>query len=213
MNRYFMISIAMATVCASACNDVHAQRGEEPTRKPDVVFVPTPEPVVKKMLSMAKVGPNDVVYDLGCGDGRITIAAVRDFNAKSAVCVDIDPQRIKEAKANVERAGLSDRIEVRHADMFEVDVSRATVVTLYLLPELNQKLRPKLVRELPEGARIVSQSFDMGDWKPVAQAEVDGKPVYMWTVKKERGAQKQPPQAKPPQPAPQSEQPEPQPQP
>lgn len=205
MNRYFMISIAIAAMCASACDDVRAQG---PTRKPDVVFVPTPEPVVNRMLTMAKVGPNDVVYDLGCGDGRIPIAAVRDFGAKSAVCVDIDPQRIKEAKANVERAGLSDKIEVRHADMFEVDTSPATVVTLYLLPELNQRLRPKLMRELRDGARIVSQSFDMGEWKPMAQAEVEGKPVYMWVVVKERAARKPQPQPQPqqpPQPAPQPE--------
>jgi ribosomal protein L11 methylase PrmA len=140
------------------------------------------------MLTMAKVGPGDVVYDLGCGDGRIPIAAVRDFKAKSAVCVDIDPQRIKEIKANVAAAGLTDKIDVRQMDLFKVDVSPATVVTLYLLPELNVKLRPKLQRELRNGARVVSQSFDMAEWKPAEEATVDGRSVYMWKIDKEHAA-------------------------
>jgi SAM-dependent methyltransferase len=188
MNRYLMILIASTTAFASACETTHADDASKtastPLRKPDVIFVPTPEPVVKQMLTMAKVGPNDVVYDLGCGDGRIPIAAVRDFKAKSAVCIDIDPVRIKEARANVQRAGLSDKVEVRHADMFQVDTSPATVVTLYLLPTLNVRLRPKLLKELPAGARIVSQSFDMGDWKPAETAEVSDKTVYLWNVEK-----------------------------
>lgn len=181
LSHYILIAIA---ALASACDNVgHADTQQAGTdRKPDVIFVPTPEPVVKQMLTMAKVGPNDVVYDLGCGDGRIPIAAVRDFGAKSAVCVDIDPVRIKEARANVKRAGLEDKIEVRHADLFKVDTSPASVVTLYLLESLNVKLRPKLQRELKAGSRIVSQSFSMGDWKPVAQATVEEKPVYLWTI-------------------------------
>jgi SAM-dependent methyltransferase len=189
MKRYMMIPIAITAALASAC-DINLAEGQKgPTRKPDVVFVPTPEPVVEKMLSMARVGPNDVVYDLGCGDGRIPIAAVRDYGAKSAVCIDIDPQRVKEARANVQRAGLADKIEVRHADMFQVDTSPATVVTLYLLPELNVRLRPKLQRELPDGARIVSQSFDMGDWKPDARATAADKNVYLWYVRKQPAKQ------------------------
>ena len=190
MKRYLMILIASTTAFGSACDSptFADERGAGPTRKPDVIFVPTPEPVVEKMLTMAKVGPNDVVYDLGCGDGRIPIAAVRDFRAKSAVCIDIDPQRVKEARANVKRAGLEDKVEVRHADMFLVDTSPATVVTLYLLPELNVRLRPKLLKELPNGARIVSQSFDMGDWQPVAKAEVGDKTVYLWNVKNKNTA-------------------------
>jgi precorrin-6B methylase 2 len=185
-HRYVLISIAMAAR-ASACDDVtHADdRQTDVNREPDVIFVPTPEPVVAKMLSMAKVGPSDIVYDLGCGDGRIPIAAVRDFGAKAGVCIDIDPERIKEARANVKRAGLENKIEVRHADMFKVDTSPATVVTLYLLEALNVRLRPKLQRELRDGARIVSQSFSMGDWKPVAQARVDDKPIYLWTITKQ----------------------------
>ena len=189
MNRYvMMIWTASAAALVSACDSPSfAEEASKPgvDRKPDVVFVPTPEPVVHAMLKMAKVGPNDVVYDLGCGDGRIPIAAVKDFGAKKAVCVDIDPQRIKEIKANVAKAGVGDKVEVRHADLFQVDVSPATVVTLYLLPDLNVKLRPKLQRELREGARIVSQSFDMAEWQPEAKTEVEGKPIYMWTVHKE----------------------------
>ena len=190
--RHVLISIAMAALASTCASVTHAD--DRPTgvdRKPDVVFVPTPEPVVEKMLSMAKVGPNDIVYDLGCGDGRIPIAAVRDFGAKAGVCIDIDPERIKEARANVKRAGLENKVEVRHADMFKVDTSPATVVTLYLLEELNVRLRPKLQRELRNGARIVSQSFSMGDWTPVAQARVDGRPVYLWTITKQEKAVRQ----------------------
>jgi precorrin-6B methylase 2 len=182
--RHVLISIAMVSL-ALARNVTHAEDQQAGVnRQPDVIFVPTPEPVVKKMLTMAKIGPNDVVYDLGCGDGRIPIAAVRDFGAKAGVCIDIDPERIKEARANVKRAGLENKVEVRHADMFKVDTSPATVVTLYLLEQLNVRLRPKLQRELRNGARIVSQSFRMGDWKPIAQAEVDDRPVYLWTITK-----------------------------
>jgi trans-aconitate methyltransferase len=184
MNRYVTISIASAIVLQSSWDRTALADRRGPTRAPDVIYVPTPEPVVNKMLSMAKVGPDDVVYDLGCGDGRIPIAAVRDFKAKSAVCIEIDPQRIEEARVNVQKAGLQDKVEVRHADMFKVDTSPATVVTLYLLPELNLRLRPKLLKELAAGARIVSQSFDMGDWKPVEHAVVGDKSVFLWNVTK-----------------------------
>lgn len=156
-------------------------RGPEPNRKPDVIYVPTPEPVVNRMLKMANVGPDDVVYDLGCGDGRIAVAAARDFGAR-AVCVDIDPQRIREARANVKRAGVEDKVEIRQGDLFEVDLSPATVVTLYLLNTLNMKLRPKLQKELRPGSRIVSQTFDMGDWKPDMKDSVGGTDVYLWKV-------------------------------
>lgn len=189
-SRSVLITVALATLASTHLASADDKPGNV-NRKPDVIFVPTPEAVVAKMLTMAKVGPNDVVYDLGCGDGRIPIAAVRDFKAKSAVCVDIDPVRIQEARANVKKAGLEDKIEVRHADMFTVDTSRATVVTLYLLEQLNLRLRPKLVRELRPGARIVSQSFGMGDWKPAQQARVDDKPVYLWNVTKKEKSEQQ----------------------
>ena len=150
--------------------------------QPDVVYVPTPPQVVETMLKLANVGPDDVVYDLGCGDGRIVIAAARDFGA-SGVCVELDPERAQMARDNVRRAGVGDRVEVRRADLFETDVSDATVVTLYLLESLNVKLRPKLMDELRPGARIVSQSFGMGGtWEPDATRVVDGTPVYLWVV-------------------------------
>jgi precorrin-6B methylase 2 len=185
----------VATACArqddrqEAAGNAVAQPAK---RTPDVVFVPTPEPVVERMLAMAEVGPKDIVYDLGCGDGRIPIAAVRDFNAARAVCVDIDPQRVREARANVEEAGLEDRIEVIEGDLFEQDLTEATVVTLYLLESLNLKLRPKLHAELRPGARVVSQSFAMGDWKPDEQTRIEGKPVYLWIMPGQRRAEADP---------------------
>lgn len=185
--------LVVATVLASACNQ-GAPRGDDDRaagavqperggRRPDVIYVPTPDAVVHRMLTMAGVSADDVVYDLGCGDGRIVIAAARDFGAR-AVGVDIDPQRVREARANVARAGLSDRVEIRHGDMFQVDTSPATVVALYLLESLNVKLRPKLKRELRDGARIVSQTFRMGDWAPIAQEQVGDRHVFVWTIEK-----------------------------
>jgi SAM-dependent methyltransferase len=151
-----------------------------PSRVPDVIYVPTPEPVVNAMLDMAKVGKNDVVYDLGCGDGRIVVEAAKR-GVKRAVGVDIDPERIAEARENAKEAGVEAKVEFIEGDLFEVDLKDATVVTLYLLPDLNLRLRPKLL-ELPRGTRVVSHAFDMGDWKPQKERTVDGKHVYMWTV-------------------------------
>jgi SAM-dependent methyltransferase len=116
------------------------------------------------MLGAARVNSKDLVYDLGCGDGRIVITAVKRYGARG-VCVDIDPERIAESKKNAKKAGVSGRISFHEGDLFEMDLSRATVVTLYLLPSLNQRLRPKLFRELRPGSRVVSNAFDMGDWK------------------------------------------------
>jgi predicted RNA methylase len=161
------------------------QAAQQPAlRSPDVIYVPTPHEVVEGMLKLAKVGPNDVVYDLGSGDGRIPIAAVQKFSAKKAVGIDINPERIKEAEANHKTAGVGDRVRFILGDLFEQDISEATVVTLYLLPSLNVKLMPKLKKELKPGARIVSQSFDMmGQWEPEETINVDGRPVYLWTIK------------------------------
>jgi len=134
---------------------------DEPTgrRRPDVHFVPTPKPVVKKMLETARVTKDDLVYDLGCGDGRIVIAAARDFGAR-AVGFDIDPERVAEARANVKEAGLEHLVTIEEADIFTLDLSKATVITLYLLPSLNVRLIPQLDK-LPAGVRIVSHDFDM----------------------------------------------------
>jgi precorrin-6B methylase 2 len=159
-----------------------AQQPAAPLRSPDVIFVPTPQEVVDAMLKMAKVGPNDVVFDLGSGDGRIPITAVKTFNAKSATGIDIDPQRIREANENLKTAGVGDRVRFLNQDLFTTDISSASVVTLYLLPSLNLKVLPKLNKELKPGTRVVSHAFDMGDIKPEQTANINGRTIYMWTV-------------------------------
>jgi cyclopropane fatty-acyl-phospholipid synthase-like methyltransferase len=132
------------------------------------------------MLKLAKVKSGDVLYDLGCGDGRIVIAAVKDFGA-TGIGFDLDQQRIAEAKASAERLGLSDHAKFMAADLFDVDLSKATVIAIYLLPTVNMQLRPKLLALKP-GTRIVSHAFGMGDWKPDTMEEVDGSIIYLWTV-------------------------------
>ncbi|MCU0256818.1 MAG: class I SAM-dependent methyltransferase [Vicinamibacterales bacterium] len=153
-----------------------------PTRTPDVIYVPTPEEVVEAMLKVAKVGANDVVYDLGCGDGRIVVTAAQKLGARG-VGIDIDPERIEEATANAAKAGVSDRVKFLLADLFTSDISEATVVTLYLLPSLNEKLMPKLMKELKPGTRVVSHAFGMPDsWPPEQKLDVNGRTVYYWTI-------------------------------
>jgi SAM-dependent methyltransferase len=172
-------TVAVRPGCAQ-----QAAVAEKPARTPDVVFVPTPEAVVEKMLDMAGVKAGDVVYDLGCGDGRIVIAAAQKRGARG-VGIDIDPQRIQEATANARNAGVADKVKFLQADLFTSDIREATVVTLYLLPTLNVKLMPKLKQELKPGTRIVSHAFDMGDsWPPEQKADVDGRSVYYWTIPK-----------------------------
>jgi ribosomal protein L11 methylase PrmA len=149
----------------------------------DVPYVPTPEHVVKRMLELAQIKKGEFMMDLGSGDGRIAIAAARDFGAR-AVGIDIDPQRIKEANENVQKNGVGDRVRILQADLFEANISEATVVTLYLLPSLNLKLMPKLMKELKPGTRIVSHAFDMGDWKPEQELDVNNRKVYFWTIPK-----------------------------
>jgi SAM-dependent methyltransferase len=134
-------------------------------RGPDVIYLPSAADVVTRMLDLAQVGPEDVVFDLGCGDGRIVIAAARDRGARG-VCVDIDASLVARSRHNADTAGVADRIEFRHADMFDTNLRTATVVALYLSPSLNVRLRPKLFREVRPGAWIVSHNFPMGDWLP-----------------------------------------------
>jgi ribosomal protein L11 methylase PrmA len=174
-------SLAFALV-ATAIAPAVAQQQQGQLRAPDVIYVPTPPEVVAAMLKVAKVGSGDIVYDLGSGDGRIPIAAVKDFGAARATGIDIDPQRIKEAMANHASSGVGDRVRFLNQDLFATDISEATVVTLYLLPSLNLKLIPKLKSELKPGTRIVSHAFDMGDWKPEQALEVEGRRIYMWTI-------------------------------
>jgi SAM-dependent methyltransferase len=150
----------------------------------DVPYVPTHERVVEEMLKMARVTKDDVVYDLGCGDGRIVITAAKKYGARG-VGVDIDPERIKESKENARKAGVTDRVTFVQRDLFKMDLKEASVVTLYLLPEINLKLRPKLFKELKPGTRIVSHDFDMGEWKPerTVNLRVDRNHVlYYWTI-------------------------------
>jgi SAM-dependent methyltransferase len=149
-------------------------------------YVQTPPGVVERMLEIAQVGPNDVVYDLGCGDGRLVITAAKRYGARG-VGVDFDLNRVRESQANAKAAGVERLVEFRQQDALTVDVSPATVVTLYLLTSSNLKLRPILTRALRPGARIVSHQFDMGDWHPDTQETVtgpDGSPhvLYLWKV-------------------------------
>ncbi|GAB4203291.1 MAG: methyltransferase domain-containing protein [Coleofasciculaceae cyanobacterium] len=158
---------------------------QTPQREPDVVYVPTPEVVVEKMLELAKVGKNDILYDLGSGDGRIPITAAKKFGTQG-VGVEIRPDLIQEAQQNAREANVSDRVQFLQQDLFQTDISKATVVTLYLLPELNVKLRPKLFEELKPGTRIVSHDFNMGDWQPEQTVQVQGPDrvhtVYSWVI-------------------------------
>jgi SAM-dependent methyltransferase len=147
----------------------------------DVPYVPTQDHVATAMLRLADVGPGDVVYDLGCGDGRIVIAAAREFGA-TGVGIDIDPNRIAEAIANAGRAGVSALVRFRRASFFDADVRDATVVALYLLPEINARLRTKLMSDLRPGTRIVANHFDMGGWRPDAHVTLGSRNVYGWTV-------------------------------
>ena len=150
-------------------------------RTPDVIFVPTDFQVVIAMLKLAEVTSKDMVYDLGCGDGRFVVTAARQFGARG-VGIDIDPERIKEARELAARTGAGDRVRFIESDLFEADISEATVVTLYLLTRLNLKLRPKLLKELKPGTRIVSHAFDMGDWKPEKSESVGSSSIYLWRV-------------------------------
>jgi len=156
-----------------------------PLRSPDVIFVPTPQEVVDAMLKLAKVTKDDVIYDLGSGDGRIPITAAKTYGARG-VGIDIDPQRIKEATENLKTAGVADRVKFLNQDLFATDISEATVVTLYLLPSLNVKLIPKLNKELKPGTRVVSHAFDMAadgvERKPRETLNVNGRTVYFWTI-------------------------------
>jgi len=174
--RRFVLCLAILAALVAPSSAQQA-----PLRSPDVIFVPTPQEVVDAMLKLAKVTKNDVVYDLGSGDGRIPITAAKTYGARG-VGIDIDPQRIKEATENLKNAAVGDRVKFLNQDLFTTDISEATVVTLYLLPSLNLKLMPKLNKELKPGTRIVSHAFDMGDAKPVETLNVNGRTVYFWTT-------------------------------
>jgi SAM-dependent methyltransferase len=159
--------------------------GQAQQRVPDVVYIPTPHHVVAEMLRIAGVTKDDMVYDLGSGDGRLVIAAAKHYGARG-VGVDIDAQRVEEGRVNARDAGVNDRVQFLQQDLFTTDIREATVVTLYLLTKLNLQLRPKLLSELRPGTRVVSHAFDMGDWQPDQKLLVPGSPsdnmVYYWVV-------------------------------
>ena len=173
----FLVAVAAAAIAAapSFAKD----------QFPDVIYVPTPHEVVDDMLRLANVHKGDVLYDLGSGDGRIAIAAAKKYGIK-AVGIDIDPERIREATENAKKAGVTNLVQFRQEDLFKADFRDATVVTLYLLPDLNVKLRPRLWDELKPGTRIVSHQFEMGTWQPEKKLESNGRTVYFWTVPAKR---------------------------
>jgi SAM-dependent methyltransferase len=152
-----------------------------PTKALDVPYVPTPPEVVQEMLTLAKVQRGETVYDLGSGDGRVVIAAAERFGARG-LGVDLDPERIAEARVNARRARVDGRVEFRQADLFTIDLRPANVLTMYLLGEVNVKLRPKILSQLRPGARVVSHDFDMDEWKPDDQRRVGEHRVYLWIV-------------------------------
>jgi ubiquinone/menaquinone biosynthesis C-methylase UbiE len=147
----------------------------------EVPYVPTPEDVVEQMLKLAGVHKGDTLYDLGSGDGRIVITAAKKFGIRG-VGIDINPERIREATENAKKAGVTDLVTFREGDLFQADISRATVVTMYLLPSVNIRLKPKLLRELKPGSRLVSHDFDMGDWKPDKEVKLPGHTIYFWVI-------------------------------
>src|SRR5919198_1034906 len=172
MRLVFALALLVAASAASA---------QLPPNFPDVIYVPTPQEVVDEMLKLAKVGKGDVLYDLGSGDGRIPVTAAKRFGIR-AYGIDIDPQRIQEAKENARKNGVTHLVQFRREDLFKTNFKEATVVTLYLLPDLNVKLRPRLLAELKPGTRIVSHQFDMGTWKPEKKLEANGRTIYFWTI-------------------------------
>jgi trans-aconitate methyltransferase len=156
---------------------------DQTLRKPDVIYLPTPREAVVAMLTLANVGSGDVVYDLGSGDGRIVVEAVKHFGAERGVGIDIDPTLVREGRENADRNGVSGRVEFLNQDLFETDLHEATVVSLYLLPWLNRQLMPKLKKELRPGSRVISYRFDMGDWKPDETVTVNGQLIYLWRIR------------------------------
>jgi ribosomal protein L11 methylase PrmA len=180
----FCLLVAAPAGALDGSTRAQIARGE---RLPDVIFVPTPQEVVEDMLRLADVKKGDVLYDLGSGDGRIPVTAAR-LHGVRGVGIDIDPERIREARDNARRNGVEHLVQFRQQDLFEADFREATVVTLYLLPDLNLKLQPRLLAELKPGTRIVSHQFDMGDWKPAKKLEVNGRTVYFWVVPERKKA-------------------------
>ncbi len=181
MNSYVrVLAVLLAAMIAAA--PAAAQKFEPQVGQAgkDVIWVPTPDEVVDRMLTMAQVTPNDFVMDLGSGDGKIAIAAAKKFGAR-ALGIEYNPDMVKHAQANAQAAGVAGKASFRQADIFATDFSQATVITLYLLPALNMKLRPQLLSMRP-GTRVVSHSFTMEDWEADEISSMDGRRAYFWLV-------------------------------
>ena len=183
LRKHYLAAAALLSVGLAAAQSA------APKREPDVPYVPTTDKAVEAMLKLAGVAKSDVVYDLGCGDGRIVIAAAKMFGAHG-VGIDINPVRIGEAKENAKKAGVENLVRFEENDLFDANFKDATVVTLFLLPNINLKLRPKLLQDLKPGTRVVSNTFDMGDWKPEKEITLESNGeysylshrLYLWTV-------------------------------
>ena len=180
----WLAALALSPACTepgSFREAAHTGTAARPLREPEVRYEPTPRPVVRAMLRLAGVGPTDLVYDLGSGDGRIPIIAASEFGARG-VGIDIDPRRIREAEANARAAGVTDRVRFRNEDLFATDFRDATVVTLFLSPDFNLRLRPRLMRELAPGTRVVSYYHDMGSWRPLRTVRMPQANIYLWHI-------------------------------
>ena len=173
VRRLFFISLFLFLALTNAY-------GQDFESKKIVPFVPSPQEVVDKMIELAGVKQGDVVYDLGSGDGRIVITAAK--RGARAVGFEIDPDLVRESRENIRKAGVEELAEIRNQDILTVDLSPASVVTMYLLPDVNLKLKPNLLSQLKPGSRVVSHAFDMGDWKPDRNERVSGRTIYLWTI-------------------------------
>ena len=175
------LAVCWATTLGAATTPNAVKTTGVQSRGQDVAYAPTPPAVIDAMLELARVTSDDVVYDLGCGDGRIVVAAAKGPGAHG-VGIDIDPERITEAVALARQEGVTDRVTFILGDLFKADFHDATVVMLYLQPEPNLRLRPRLLTELRPGTRVVSHSYDMGDWIPDEVKRVAGRRIYLWTI-------------------------------
>lgn len=178
MHRHMIAVLALVALIGL---DYPAAAQKAPLRAPDVRYEPSSPEQTKAMLRLAGVTKQDVVYDLGCGDGRLVITAAKQYGARG-VGIDIDPERIKESVANARKENVTRLVQFRNEDLFEADIREATVVTLYLWPWINLKLRPKLWNDLKPGTRVVSHYHNMGDWPPDKTIEVEGNKIYLWTI-------------------------------
>ena len=173
--------MAAFALCPASPTVHYAAAQDAPFENKKIVpFVPSPREVVDKMIELADVKKGDVVYDMGSGDGRIVIAAAK--KGARSVGFEIDGDLVKESRENIQKAGVQNLAEIRQQDILTVDFSPANIVTMYLLPDVNLKLKPNLLSQLKPGSRVVSHSFDMGDWKPDKVERIDGRTIYLWTI-------------------------------